>query len=330
MASTSDYEDIKAEAHEIKVNNINPYLIDSKDIVVLKRTKPISNVPEMQFGNMANDGGHLIIEETEINDFLEKEPNAQKFIKPLLGSVEFINSKRRYCLWLQDIKPNEIRELKEIQKRILLVKEVREKSSRDATKKLASVPYLFGEIRQPKTDYLLIPRVSSENRYYIPIGYVDRNTIVTDRCAFVGSANLFLFGVLTSDLHMTWMKYTCGRLKSDYNYSIQIVYNNYPFPKEASDKQKERVEKAAQAVLDTRSKYPDSSLADLYDPLAMPPDLVKAHKELDKAVDLCYRSQPFANERTRIEFLFDLYSQYVSPLQAEMDKQNKRAKKMKA
>ncbi len=322
-----DYEDIKSDAHEIKVKNINPYLIEGNDIVVFKRTKSISNVPEMQFGNMANDGGNLIIKETELIDLKKKEPNAQKFIRPLLGSVEFINSKKRYCLWLQDIKPNELREFKEIQKRVSLVKKTRENSSRKATKKLASTPYLFGEIRQPKTDYLIIPRVSSENRYYIPIGYVDKNTIVTDRCAFVGNANLFLFGILTSDLHMTWMKYTCGRLKSDYNYSIQIVYNNYPFPKDINDKQKERVEKAAQKVLDTRLEFPDSSLADLYDPLAMPASLVKAHNQLDKAVDLCYRPQAFTNERARIEFLFDLYSQYMTPLLAEMDKKQKKKRK---
>jgi hypothetical protein len=247
----------------------------------------------------------------------------------MLSAREFLNNQKRWCLWLVGISPGELRQLKEVSKRVDEVRKLRESSTREATQKLAGFPALFGENRQPETDYILIPRVSSENRKYIPFGFFSKDIIAGDTCLTIPTATLYDFGMLTSEMHMAWVKYTCGRLKSDFRYSNEVVYNNYPFPKEVSDKQKERVEKAAQAVLDARLKFPDSSLADLYDPLAMPPDLVKAHKELDKAVDLCYRSQAFTNERARIEFLFDLYSQYVAPLQAEMDKQSKKMKKKK-
>jgi hypothetical protein len=214
-------------------------------------------------------------------------------------------------------------------KRIEIVKAHRQASTRPATVELAQTPTLFGFISHSDNQYILIPRHSSENRKYIPFGFFTDDIIAGDSCSVIPNASLYLFGHLTSEMHMAWVKYTCGRIKSDYRYSNTIVYNNYPFPKEISDKQIERLEKAAQAVLDTRLKYADSSLADLYDPLAMPPDLVKAHKELDKGVDLCYRSTPFTNEPERIAFLFDLYMQYISPLQAEMDKQNKKSAKRK-
>jgi hypothetical protein len=319
-----DYEDIKGEPHETPAKNINPYLVDAADIVVLKRNKQISNMSPMNFGNMANDGGNLIIEDEQLNDFLIKEPKAEKFIKPLIGSVEFINNKKRWCLWLNNIQPNELKEMPEVMKRVEKVKQHRLSSSRLATKKLAQYSTLFAEIRQPTTDYLIIPRVSSENRYFVPIGFVSKNIILTDRCSFIPNANLYIFGVMTSTLHMTWLKYTCGRLKSDYNYSINIVYNNFPFPKTVSEKQKKRVEEKAQVVLDVRASFEGSSLADLYDPLTMPPALVKAHQALDKAVDLCYRSQAFANETGRVAFLFDLYNDYTAPLFKEEKKKKKK------
>jgi hypothetical protein len=172
---------------------------------------------------------------------------------------------------------------------------------------------LFRDKNNPET-YIVIPRVSSERRKYIPFGFFDKSSIVADSCLFAPDASVYDFGMLTSEMHMTWVKYTCGRLKSDYRYSIDIVYNNYPFPKEPSDKNVKKVEAKAQKVLDVRSEYPESSLADLYDPLTMPPKLVKAHQELDKAVDLCYRPQAFGSEAVRIEYLFDLYNQYTAPL----------------
>ena len=191
---------------------------------------------------------------------------------------------------------------------------MRMKSSKVATVKWAQYPTVFTENRQPSDDYIILPRHSSENRKYIPIGLCKKHEIVADSCNCIPNATLYLFGILTSEMHMTWVKYVCGRLKSDFRYSNTIVYNNYPFPENVSDKQKQKVEIAAQAVLDTRAKYPDSSLADLYDPLTMPPDLVKAHQALDKAVDLCYRPQPFVSELNRIEYLFSLYEALSAPL----------------
>ena len=214
-----------------------------------------------------------------------------------------------------------------MRERIENVKKFRLASSKIPTQDAAGRPYLFAELRQPITDFIFFPLTTSENREYIPLEFFDKNNIVNNSCSIIPDASLFLFGQLTSKMHMTWVKYTCGRLESRFRYSNTIVYNNYPFPQEVSDKQMERVEAAAQAVLDARAKYPDSSLADLYDPLAMPPDLVKAHKELDKAVDLCYRPQAFAGERSRIEFLFDLYEKYTANLFTPIKEKKKRGKK---
>ncbi len=322
-----DYEDIKTDAHEIKVKNINPYLIDGNDIVVSKRRNPITNVPSIIYGNKIVDGGFYLFNDEEKRKFIDEEPMSEKFFKPILSGEEFLKNKNRWVLYLKDISPNELKSLPLVYERVKQVAIYRSKSLKESTRFKSETPTLFAEPRQPKNDFLLIPRTSSENRKYIPLGFYSKEYIVNDSCIALPYATLYLFGHLSSEMHMTWVKYTCGRLKSDYRYSNTIVYNNYPFPKEVNDKQKERVEKAAQLVLDTREKYPDSSLADLYDPMTMPPDLVKAHKELDKAVDLCYRPQAFTNERTRIEFLFDLYSQYVTPLQAEMDKRNKKLRK---
>ncbi|NOR45581.1 MAG: class I SAM-dependent DNA methyltransferase, partial [Candidatus Delongbacteria bacterium] len=194
------------------------------------------------------------------------------------------------------------------------VREFRLKSKREATYKLSEFPTLFGENRQPKSKYVFIPKVSSESRKYIPIGFLSEKYIANGSSLVVPNATLYEFGILTSIIHMTWMKYVAGRMKSDYQYSNSIVYNNYPWPKNPSEKNKKKVEDKAQKVLDVRAEFPDSSLADLYDPLTMPPKLVKAHNELDKAVDLCYRPQPFASESARIEYLFELYNEYTAPL----------------
>jgi hypothetical protein len=268
----------------------------------------------MNFGSMPRDGGHFIFLEDEKEEFIKKEPNAKKWIRPYTGAQEFLNGYTRYCLWLNDIDPTELRNLPEVLKRVELVKKFRLESKASSTRKFAETPSLFCQIAQPITDYLLIPRVSSERRKYIPIGFVSRETIANDQVLTVANASLYHFGVLCTEIHMTWVKYTCGRLKSDFRYSKDIVYNNFPWPENPSDKQKEAVEKAAQAVLDARAQFPNSSLADLYDPNTMPPALVKAHQQLDKAVDLCYRPQPFINETKRIEFLFELYDKYTAGL----------------
>jgi hypothetical protein len=309
-----DYEDIKGEPTERNVKNINPYLVEGSDLTIQSRKESLCNVSKIVYGSMANDGGNFILSEDEKAEFLIKEPDSEKFIKLFLGSEEFINNVNRYCLWLKNIKPEELRNLPLIKKRVEAVQRHRSKSTRATTQKLAAFPHLFGEIRQSETNYLLIPGVSSENRKYIPIGFLPPDVIASDLTRMIPNATLLHFGIITSQMHMTWVKYVCGRLKSDFRYSNSIVYNNYPFPLNPTDAQKAKVEQAAQAVLDTRAKYPSSSLADLYNPLTMPPDLVKAHQALDKAVDLCYRPQAFANELARIEFLFGLYEQYTVPM----------------
>lgn len=310
--SIYEYEDIKGEAHELKAKNINPYLVDAKDILVERRQKAISNIPEMCFGNMPADGGELLFTTEEKDEFLTKEPNANKFFRKFIGAEEFINNKERWCLWLQDINPTELKSLKLVLDRVQKVKAIREKSSRP---QLAQIPHLFAQITQPpNVDYIVVPSVSSERRNFIPIGFEKSNVIASNLNLIVPNGTLYHFGVLTSSMHMAWVKTVCGRLESRYRYSKDIVYNNYPFPDNPNDKQVKAIETAAQKVLDARQQFPNSSLADLYDPLTMPPALVKAHNELDKAVDLAYRPQAFTSEANRMVFLFELYEKYTADL----------------
>jgi hypothetical protein len=306
-----EYEDIKGEAHEIKAKHINPYLIDAKDLFINKRSNPLCDVPKMSFGNMPLDGGHLLLSDEEKNEFIIKEPKAEKFIKPLISAKEFLNGDKRWCIWLLDAEPSELKQLPEILKRVEAVKNFRLDSVAPSTQKFALTPTLFRDRNQPDT-YILIPRVSSENRKYIPMGFFDKNYIVSDTCLSIPNGSLFHFGILTSKMHMAWVKNICGRLKSDYRYSKDIVYNNYPWPENPSDKQVKAIEIAAQNVLDARAQFPNSSLADLYDPLTMPPALIKAHNALDKAVDLAYRPQAFTSEANRMVFLFELYEKYIA------------------
>lgn len=320
-----DYLDIKGEPTERKVKNINPYLAPGNDLVILKRTKPIFSVPEMIYGSKPTDGGNLLMTDEEKVEYVIQEPSGDKFIKPFISADEFLNGKKRWCFWLKDIQPNELKKLPLLSDRVSQVKKMRLSSTKQSTVKWADFPTLFTENRQPDSNYIIIPLHSSENRKYIPIGLFDKNNIVANSCSCIPNATVYLFGILTSEMHTTWVKYVCGRLESRFRYSNTIVYNNYPFPENVNEKQKQKVEIAAQAILDTRGKYPDSSLADLYDPLIMPPDLVKAHQILDKAVDLCYRSQPFVSELNRIEFLFSLYESLNAPLLKPEKK--KRAKK---
>ena len=319
-----EYESLKSEANEIKVKNINPYLIEGKDMFITPRTKPLFNVPEIIKGSETTDDGHFMLSNDEMNLLKEKYPDSNNFIRPFLGGGDFINGKVRYCLWLKDASPNEIRHIPLVQDRIERVKNFRLASSKARTRHWASFPTLFSEDRQPKSKFLMLPKVSSERRAYIPFAYVEPEFIVNNTASFIPDASLFLFGVLESKMHMTWMSYVCGRMKSDYIYSNKIVYNNFPWPENPSDKQREAIEKAAQKVLDARAEFPNSSLADLYDPLTMPPILVKAHNELDKAVDLAYRPQPFTSDANRMEFLFELYEKYTAGLFAVEKKSKKR------
>ena len=307
-----EYENIKAEAHEKIVKNITPYLVEGDDIVIEKRRKPICDVPNISFGSMPNDGGNFLLTDEEKEELIKQEPLSEKYIKPLLSANEFLNGKNRWCLWLEDLNPNDLKSMPLVKQRVENVKKLREESSRETTKKLAEYPTLFGEIRQPKTEYIGIPLNTSGNRIYIPFGYFPKDFISNNTMSVVAKSSLFHFGVLASIMHMSWIKYICGRIKSDYRYSNSIVYNNYPFPKNVSEKQKKAVEEKAQNVLNIRSQFSDCSLADLYDPLSMPPNLKKAHQELDKAVDNCYGSKLFKNDKERIEFLFGLYEEYLN------------------
>ncbi len=311
-----DYEDIKGEAHEIKAKNINPYLVDARDILISKRTKPLCDVPAMSFGNMPLDGGNLLLSDEEKVEFLIKEPKAEKFIKPLISAYEFLNGKNRWCLWLVDASPHELKQMPEVLKRVDAVREFRLKSVAPSTRKIADIPTLFRDRNRPNT-FIVVPRVSSEKRSYIPMGFFDKNSIVSDTCMSVSNASLYHFGILMSEMHMAWVRYVSGRLESRFRYSKDIVYNNFPWPKKPTEKQIKTIEEKAQAVLDARLQFPESSLAELYDPITMPPALVKAHNELDKAVDMAYRAQPFSNEANRMEFLFELYEKYTADLFAK-------------
>jgi hypothetical protein len=311
--SIFEYEDIKGEAHEIKAKNINPYLVDAKDIIIKKNSNPICNVPKMSFGNMPLDGGNLLLTNEEKNELVTKEPKSEKFIKPLLSAFEFLNGKKRWCIWLVNAEPSEIKQLPEIMKRVELVKKFRLDSVAPSTQKFATTPTLFRDRNQPDT-YILVPSTTSENRKYIPLGFFGKDDIANNSCHTVPNGNLFHFGVLMSVMHMTWVKHICGRLKSDYRYSKDIVYNNYPWPENPNENLVKGIETAAQKVLDSRLQFPNSSLADLYDPLTMPSVLIKAHNELDKAVDLAYRPQAFTSEANRMVFLFELYEKYTANL----------------
>lgn len=305
------YSDIKGEPDEIIVKNINPYLANAKDILIARKGKPINDVPKMAFGNMPLDGGNLLFSNEEKEQFIKKEPKAEKYFLPLISAREFLNNKKRWCLWLVDINPSELRAMPYVLNRIEAVKRFRLASVAPSTQKHAVTPSLFRDRNRPET-FIAVPRVSSENRKYIPMGFFDKNSIVSDTMLSIPNGTLYNFGILMSEMHMTWVKHTCGRLKSDYRYSKDLVYNNFPWPIKPSEKNKKRVEEKAQNVLDVRDEFPESSLADLYDPLTMPPKLIKAHQGLDKAVDMCYRKKAFTTENTRIEYLFDLYNGYTS------------------
>ena len=269
-----------------KVENINAYLVEAPDIFIESNKLPLCDVPKMTTGNRPADGGHLIIEAAEYDEFVKKEPTAHKYIKKLTGAAEFINNKKRYCLWLVGVSPTELRKMPEVMKRVELCRNDRLNATDAGRRKLADTPTLFRETKNPKS-YIIVPATSSESRRYIPIGFLDDNTIPTNAAVIVPEADLFNFGILTSNVHMAWMRAVAGRLKSDYRYSKDIVYNNFPWST-PTPAQKERIEKTAQAILDARALYPESSLADLYDELTMPVELRKAHRANDKAVMEAY------------------------------------------
>jgi hypothetical protein len=311
--SIFEYEEIKGEAHELKAKNINPYLVDAKDIFLDKKSNPICKVPKMNRGNYSFDFGHLIFAESEKNEFLLKEPYANIWFKELLGGRELVNNEKRYCLWFVDIKPDELKKMKFVLQLLELVKADRLKSNDLGTKKLADKPYLFRDLKNPN-NYISLLHTSTNRRKYIIAVYKDNYSIPADTVLVIENSSLYHFGIISSLMHMAWVKSVCGRLGDGLRYSKDIVYNNYPWPENPNEKQVKAIETAAQKVLDARQQFPNSSLADLYDPLTMPPALIKAHNELDKAVDLAYRPQAFTSEVNRMVFLFELYEKYTADL----------------
>lgn len=290
-----------------KATNINAHLADAPDVFIESRNKPLCDVPIMTTGNRPADGGHLIIEGDEYEDFVKKEPKALPFIKKLLGSAEFINNKKRWCLWLVNASPAQLRSMPLVKERISLCKEDRHSSPDAGRRKLADRPSLFRETNNPD-NFIVVPKVSSEKRRYIPIGFLHNDTIATDLLFIIPNATLYHFGILESNVHMAWMRVVCGRLKSDYRYSKDVVYNNFPWPT-PTDSQKEKIEKTAQAILDARAKYPDSSLADLYDPTTMPYDLLEAHRANDRAVMSAYGFSTKMTESECVAKLFEMYAE---------------------
>ena len=293
----------------IEAKNINPYLIDAANVFVVSINHPVCDVPEIRKGNQPTDGGNLIIEANEIDDFLKNEPLAKPFIKKLVGAREYINNLPRYCLWLKDATPSQLRNMPLVLERINGVREMRLASRDKGTQRLAETPHLFRETNNPET-YIIVPSVSSERRRYVPMGFMKSDTIPTNLVLIIPDASLYHFGVLESNVHMAWMRAVCGRLESRYRYSKDIVYNNFPWP-EVTDEQREKIAATAQAILDARALYPDSSLADLYDELTMPPELRKAHQQNDRAVMAAYGFPITMTESECVARLFELYQKLV-------------------
>jgi len=314
-----------------EVTNISPYLVAGPDSVLTARSRPICPVPPIVFGSMPNDGGHFLLSASDRKRLLEEEPRAAKYLRRFVGAEEFLNGIERWCLWLQGENAAEFRKMPAVMAIVRAVASHRKKSPRETTKKLAETPAFFGEIRQPDCAYLLIPSVSSERRHYIPIGFMRPDVIASNLVLLVPGASLYHFGVLSSAMHMAWVRRMAGRLESRYRYSNRIVYNNFPWPGEPTEAKCARVEEAAKRVLDLRIEWgdgragflpvkkrnaPAACLADLYAPESMPLPLYKAHRALDIAVDRCYRREPFQSDRQRVEFLFALYEKLTAPLLA--------------
>jgi hypothetical protein len=329
-----EYEDIKGTPLAVPAKNINPYLVDGPDIVLPRRSQPICAVPQMQSGNKPIDDGNYLFTTEERDAFIAAEPGSAKWFRRWLGGEEFINNIERWCLWLGDCQPAELRTMPNIMKRVQAVKDFRSRSKSAPTQKLASSPTRFHTEFIPQSHFLALPQVSSERRNTIPIAFLQPETLCGDKLRVIEKTSLYHFGVLNSWMHMAWTRQVSGRLKSDFQYSALIVYNNYPWPGFAgeplSDKHRTAIEQAAQCVLDARAQFSGSSLADLYDPLTMPPALLKAHQKLDTAVDAAYQpsggKKTYASDTERVAFLFELYQRITSLLPAPAAKKTRKIK----
>lgn len=308
-----DYDTPQGEPHAIRASNINPYLVEGDDVVLSNRNKPICPVPTIGIGNKPIDGGHYLFTDDAKDAFILKEPQAAPFFRKWLGSDEFINGYHRWCLWLGDCPPNQLKQMPECLKRVQAVKDFRLSSKSPPTRKLAETPTRFHVENFPSGAFLLVPKVSSERRQFIPVGFMKPEIMVSDLVFVLPDARLFDFGILTSTMHMAWVRVVCGRLESRYRYSAGIVYNNFPWPAPTAT-QHTAIEQSARAVLDARAMFPTATLADLYDPLTMPPELTKAHRALDKAVDVAYGGTAFGTEAERVVFLLKRYQEALERL----------------
>jgi hypothetical protein len=305
-----EYDDIRGEPHAVPANQINPYLVDGPDVLLTNRPAPICPVSEISYGSFALDDGNYTLTEVERDSIIEESPGSAAFIRPFIGGRELLHSEKRYCLWLLNVQPQTLGQMPTILKRVEAVRKWRTASDRKTTRDLAATPTIFAEIRQPESDYLAFPTVSSERRAYIPIAFLPVEVVASNQ------------------MHMAWVRSVCGRLKSDYRYSAGIVYNNFPWPDLPSpgaaappspasgrgEKARADIEAAAQVVLDARAAFPDATLADLYDPLTMPPALLRAHQKLDAAVDKAYGKSGFKSDAERVAFLFQRYQALTSLL----------------
>jgi hypothetical protein len=325
-----EYDSIDGDPQALSAANINPYLIDGPDVLLPNRTGPICPVPSVSYGSKPADGGHLLLSRDERDRLLQVEPQAAAYVRRFVNADEFLYDLERYCLWLEQCPPSTLRSMPLVLQRIEAVRAMRRASTKQQTREDADRPSRFAEDRQPRAQYLLIPAHSSENRKFVPFGYMPSEVICGNGNFAMPDATLFHFGVLSSTMHNAWVRYTCGRLESRYRYSAGIVYNNFPWPESPTDKQRAAIEAAAQGVLDARAQFPQSSLADLYDPLTMPPALVRAHQVLDAAVDTAYGRRNFRNDAERVAFLFERYQAITSLLPAASTPARKRPAKPRA
>ncbi|MFZ5574077.1 MAG: DNA methyltransferase [Pseudomonadota bacterium] len=310
-----EYEDVRGEPHAIQAANINPYLIDAPNVILPSRTQTPPGLPQLIKGSQPTDGGHLILTEEEKAELLSAEPAAEKWLRIYMGGDELINGHHRWCLWLKGISPSELKAMPRVMQRVSAVAESRRKSPTESVREFSDQPTLFTQDRQPVNPYIAIPEVSSETRHFIPIGFLPPTVIASNKLQVVEGGTLYHFGILCSTMHNAWMRTVAGRLKSDYSYS-PAVYNNFPWPDSPGEATREKIEAAAQAVLDARAQFPGATLADLYDPLTMPPALVKAHQKLDAAVDRAYGKTGFKSDAERVAFLFERYQALTSLLPA--------------
>ena len=290
----------------ISASNINGYLVDAPDVWIESRNKPLCNAPEIGIGNKPIDGGNYLFSKEEMLEFIEKEPKSAAYFHPFYGAYEFINQKPRYCLYLGNCSPAELRSMPLSYERVMNVREYRLQSPSAGTRKIADTPTHFHVENMPKGSYIVIPQVSSQRRRYIPMGYMDDGVLCSDKVRIMSEGQLYHFGILESNVHMAWMRTICCRLKSDYSYTINDVYNNFPWC-QPTEEQKARIEQTAQAILNARAKYPDCSLADLYDEVTMPPELRRAHQENDRAVMAAYG---FSTKMTESECVAELFKMY--------------------